>query len=224
MEPDVTDHQPSIQASIQHPRVFHDPRAITQPALAGQPAQRRLALLRRLGLGESPDEEFDTFARALAQAARDLTGAVERPYAMVNFISTRQYFAGLYAAAPNRPDSAVAAGAATGPYDGVQVGREMPLDYGWCPHVIDRGKALVLDDVCDYPRFVGNPVTARVGIRSYLGAPLIHHSGTTIGTICVVDRQPRPWGRDGLTLIKARATEIIDRIHDRERRLTGTSG
>jgi GAF domain-containing protein len=184
---------------------------------ADREAPRRVARLRELGIGDRPDPEFDGFARALAEAARTLTGATNHPFTMVNFITEeRQYFAGLYVTSPSHADSAVAAGSATA---GAQVGREMGLDHGFCPHVVVRRKPLVLDDVCDYPRFAGNPVVDQVGIRSYLGAPLIDRTGVTLGTICVVDRERRDWGHAGLDLIKSRAAEMIELIHRRERRL-----
>ncbi|MEU8235914.1 GAF domain-containing protein [Actinoplanes sp. NPDC048967] len=156
----------------------------------------RMRRLRELGLGEQPDPEFDDFARKLTE----VTGA---PYAMVNFISEdRQYFAGLHTVAKGDPSAAP--------------GRVMDRDHGYCPHVVVRRKALVLDDVCDYPRFAGNPVVDEIGIRSYLGAPLIDRTGTTLGTICVVDVEPRPWGRPGLETIKSMAAELITQIHRRE--------
>ena len=159
----------------------------------------RMRRLHELGLGDQPVPEFDDFARKLSE----VTGA---PYAMVNFISeNRQYFAGLHTAPPP-PGSPPEA----------QPGRVMDRDHGYCPHVVVRRKALVLDDVCDYPRFAGNPVVDEIGIRSYLGAPLIDRTGTTLGTICVVDVEPRPWGRPGLETIKSMAAELIDQIHRRE--------
>ncbi|UNO43122.1 GAF domain-containing protein [Streptomyces sp. MST-110588] len=99
-------------------------------------------------------------------------------------------------------------------------GRVMARDHGYCPHVIVRRKALVLEDVCDYPRFAGNPVVDEIGIRSYLGAPLIDRTGTALGTVCVVDLEPRPWGREGLDTIKTMAAELVEQIHCMERRLT----
>jgi GAF domain-containing protein len=159
----------------------------------------RMRRLRELGLGDQPDPEFDEFARKLSEVTR-------APYAMVNFISEdRQYFAGLHAAS-----------AAPGAPAAVQPGRIMDRDHGYCPHVVVRRKALVLDDVCDYPRFAGNPVVDEIGIRSYLGAPLIDRTGTALGTICVVDIEPRPWGRAGLETIKSLASELITQIHARE--------
>ncbi|HZG06773.1 MAG TPA: GAF domain-containing protein [Streptomyces sp.] len=168
-------------------------------------APARVARLRELGIGDAPVPEFDEFARRLAQ----ITGA---PYAMVNFIDeNRQYFAGLYTPdvdqtvelGPNQPTA--------------QPGRVMARDHGYCPHVIVRRKALVLEDVCDYPRFAGNPVVDEIGIRSYLGAPLIDRTGMALGTVCVVDQEPRPWGRQGLETIKTMAAELVEQIHRMER-------
>ena len=163
---------------------------------------QRVARLRELGLGQGADPEFDAFARDLAETARRLAGTAVPPFAMVNFVTDRQFLAGLYA--PQDPGGAV------------QLGREVPLDHGYCPHVVVRRKALVLDDVCDYPRFAGNPVVDKLGIRTYVGAPLIDRTGTALGTICVIDREPRPWGHPGLNLIKERAADLVELIRRRE--------
>lgn len=165
---------------------------------------QRVARLRELGLGQVPDRELDAFARELAETARELSGADHAPFAMVNFVTDRQFLGGLYS-----PPGSNAAGA-------MLLGREAPLDLGFCPHVVVRRKALVLDDVCDYPRFAGNPIVDRLGIRTYVGAPLIDHTGTALGTICIVDSEPRPWGHPGLNLIKERAAELMQRIRRRE--------
>ncbi|MCZ0985649.1 GAF domain-containing protein [Streptomyces diastatochromogenes] len=161
-------------------------------------APARISRLRRLGLGERPEPGLDAFACHLAQ----LTGA---PYAMVNFIGAdHQFFAGLripVAAPVVREDGSRP-----------EVGRVLPRDHGFCPHVVVRRKALVLEDVRDYPRFAGNPVVDEYGIRSYLGAPLIDSSGMALGTVCASDVAPRAWGRSGLETIKALAAELVVRI------------
>lgn len=168
---------------------------------------QRVERLRELGITNMPDAELDEFARRLAE----ITGA---PYAMVNFIDDdSQYFAGLAEPADAGADPAAMATEVT------DVGRDMERDHGYCPHVVVRKKALVLEDVCDYPRFAGNPVVDKIGIRSYMGAPLIDHNGIALGTVCVVDTEARPWGRPGLETIKAMAAEVMARIHEREREL-----
>ncbi|MFI1206397.1 GAF domain-containing protein [Streptomyces sp. NPDC020802] len=201
-------------------------------------APARTRRLRVLGLGEHPEPSLDAFARRLAE----LAGA---PYALVNFIGEeRQFFAGLHtrpgsgsgsgsgggadparppagAVAPTEPAGAGgttgAVGVASGTVGAVfGTGRRMARDYGFCPHVVVRRKALVLEDVRDYPRFAGNPVVDEFGIRSYLGAPLIDRTGIALGTVCVTDVEPRPWGRSGLDTIKAMAAELVEQIELRE--------
>ncbi|MEW2635133.1 GAF domain-containing protein [Streptomyces sp. NPDC048389] len=168
-------------------------------------APARVQRLRRLGFGDRPDAAFDDFARKVAEVTR-------APYSMVNFIDeNRQFFAGLHTPSGTRRGT----GPGTAPGGG-EVSRFMARDHGYCPHVVVRRKALVLEDVCDYPRFAGNPVVDAIGIRSYLGAPLIDRTGIALGTICVVDTEPRPWGRAGLETIKSLAAELIEQIHRRE--------
>ncbi|MCX5094616.1 GAF domain-containing protein [Streptomyces sp. NBC_00365] len=175
-------------------------------------APARVRRLRRLGLGQRTEPAFDAFADRLAEVA-----AV--PYSMVNFIDeNRQFFAGLHTPDGNvsvaRPLPAASDGTGTG--TGRGIGRYLTRDYGFCPHVVVRRKALVLEDVCDYPRFAGNPVVDEIGVRSYLGAPLIDHTGIALGTICVVDLEPRPWGKAGLETIKAMAAELVEQLERRE--------
>jgi GAF domain-containing protein len=163
----------------------------------------RAARLRHLDLGTKPDPEFDEFAQRIAR----ITGA---PNAMVNFIGdTQQYLSGLFIAG-----AAVEAAGSAVPFS-----RSAPLGTGYCPHVIARRKALPLDDVFAYPRFAGNDVVDKMGVRAYLGAPLIDRTGTALGTVCVVDSEPRTWGHEGVHVIKQLAAELVELIHRREREL-----
>lgn len=166
---------------------------------------QRMARLQQLGLGNHPVREFDEFAARLANWART-------PLAMVNFIGVdQQYFAGLYAG--NSANAGVLEAAQTSA--NASVSRVMARDHGWCPYVVVRRKALVLDDVCAYPRFSGNPVVDEIGIRSYIGAPLIDTTGIALGTICAVADHTSEWGRPGLEAIKSMAAELVSLIQRR---------
>ncbi|MEU6574741.1 GAF domain-containing protein [Streptomyces sp. NPDC046805] len=165
-------------------------------------APARTRRLRRLGLGERPEPALDAFADRIA-------GLIGAAYAMVNFIGEeRQFFAGL--CAPGAWPTTKADG--TRPH----VDRCLPRDHGFCPHVVVRRKALVLDDVCDYPRFACNPVVDEYGIRSYLGAPFMDSTGIVLGTVCAVDAEPRRWGKAGLETIKSMAADLGAEIALRE--------
>ncbi|GAA1422973.1 GAF domain-containing protein [Streptomyces thermospinosisporus] len=175
-------------------------RLLLTPEDKGAPARRRR--LQLLGLGERPEPALDAFAHRLAE----LTGA---PYAMVNFLHEEgQFFAGLYT--PSAPPAVRSDGT------GTLLGRSLPRDHGFCPHVVARRKALALQDVGDYPRFAGNPVVDEFGIRSYLGAPLIDSTGMVLGTVSVCDIRPRAWGQEGLAAIKEQAARLVVRLEGRE--------
>jgi GAF domain-containing protein len=168
-------------------------------------APQRAARLQQLGIAEQPDPEFDAFARELAET-------MKAPFAMVNLIFPHgQYFAGLY---PSSEDRGVPW--QTDPF------RVMACDHGYCMHTVTRRHALALDTVLDYARFAVNPVVDEPGVRAYLGAPLLEPSGTTLGTICVLDTEPHDWGRDGVEWIKAKAAELVDRILQRSAGANGS--
>ena len=168
---------------------------------ADEQSPQRARRLQEIGITE-PNNEFDDFARRVGELTR-------ASYALVNFIGPEhQYLGGLY--------TSPAAPTGNQVVEMVQANRILPPEYGYCPHVVARRKALVLEDVCDYPRFAGNPVVDEIGIRTYLGAPLIDRTGVAIGTICVVDLEPRPWGRTGLETIKSFASELTAHLNRRE--------
>jgi hypothetical protein len=169
---------------------------------------RRVARLRELGLYDIPNHSFDVLAAKLAKAGAALAGIDYAPYAMVNFRTDQhQFFAGLHVPSEGQAD--------TGPDDGSEVSRVMDLEHGYCPEVVGRGKALVLDDVCAHPRFDSNEVVDLIGIRSYLG-DVVHdpRTGIILGTACIVDTERRGWGRAGLKLIKESVAEVEQHIWD----------
>lgn len=179
-----------------------------QPLAPDLDVTQRMTRLAELGLGTQPVRIFDDVARHLAEQA-------SAEYAMVNFITDReQYFAGLHAPSGEKAEALQAAQATVK----VAPSRTMRHDQGYCPHVIRRRLSLVLDDVCQNPRFAVNPVVNEMHIRSYMGAPLIDDkTGVALGTVCAVSTSTSGWGRQGLDLIKATAAEVMAMIVRAER-------
>ncbi|WP_435812021.1 GAF domain-containing protein [Streptomyces tendae] len=145
--------------------------ATSLPTQQAAELAERYELLQRLGVSTTANEDFDDLAREMATQAGFL-------YGFVNLFLEEQTFVGLH---QPPADSGY-----------VIVGRTMSHDHGWCPDVVARRKALPLHDVHASPRFSGNHVVDAVGVLSYFGAPLIHESGTVLGTVCVVDPEKRP--------------------------------
>lgn len=175
----------------------------TDPLRGDGEEELRRRRLTELRLTDRPNDRLDRFAAQLASEAGELVD-LSTPDAMVNlFIGGRQYFVGLHLAAHNGPTGNTLRQASS-------PGREMPRTEGWCPHVIARKLPLVLNDTCARPRFAANPVVGSLGIRSYLGAPIIDpETDVALGTVCVVSRDVRPYGRQGLEFIKKQARDAF---------------
>ncbi|MCJ2033017.1 PAS domain S-box protein [Methylobacterium sp. J-068] len=72
---------------------------------------------------------------------------------------------------------------------------QTPLDQSVCAHALGEPDLLVIPDLTRDPRTRANPlVTGEPYLRFYAGAPLTAPGGERLGTLCVIDHEPRPAG------------------------------
>ncbi len=70
--------------------------------------------------------------------------------------------------------------------------RETPLETSLCSHVILQADFVEIPDTLQDARMADNPLcTSEQGLRFYAGARLIASDGLPIGTLCVLDTEPR---------------------------------
>lgn len=125
----------------------------------------RISDLLRYGVLDTPaDSRLDEITRIAA-------GAFEVPIAMVSFIDQdRQWI-----------KSQV----------GVEL-KEIKRIYAFCNHAIESGQTLIVSDTTKDDRFKNSPIVAGAPfIRFYAATPLTTHTGSHLGTICIMDHKPR---------------------------------
>ncbi|AWN38926.1 PAS domain-containing protein [Methylobacterium radiodurans] len=149
----------------------------------------RLAALHAYAILDTPPEPaFDDIAQMAAQAC-------DVPMAHINFIDAdRQWIK-----------------AAVG-----HVAREMPLQFGFCTDALGADDVLVLPDLAaEHDRATNPMVVGEPHLRFYAGVPLTTPEGHAIGTLCVLDREPRRLTEPQIFILKALARTVMAQLEAR---------
>jgi len=83
-----------------------------------------------------------------------------------------------------------------------------------CGHVVANAKTLVVPDIARDLRFARNPVLRDRGLRFYAGAPLRDNHGRVLGTLCLLDSEPRTLNKREVGLLEAMAQELMDQLRE----------
>src|ERR1700733_3250549 len=77
-----------------------------------------------------------------------------------------------------------------------------------------RRHAIVVTNATQDSRFAGNPyVITNPGVRFYAGFPLQTRNGHNVGTLCLVDVEPRVFDADQLEVMSDLAHMVMDELH-----------
>lgn len=96
---------------------------------------------------------------------------------------------------------------------GLDVGETM-REISFCGHAIMNDHVMQIPDARRDPRFADSPlVTGEPNIRFYAGAPLISPDGFRVGTLCLIDREPRePLHGDDLEVLTDLADMVVEQL------------
>ncbi|MDD1780065.1 diguanylate cyclase [Enterovibrio sp. ZSDZ35] len=79
----------------------------------------------------------------------------------------------------------------------------IPRDLSFCGHTILNDSPLIVANADKDPRFFDNPyVTGLPNIKFYAGYPLHHANGSVLGTLSLIDDQPRTFDDDDISSLK----------------------
>lgn len=78
-----------------------------------------------------------------------------------------------------------------GPMNDLVQSRQYPRIESLCTHVVDSLQSLAISDTFAHPGCAGNILVHQYGVRAYLGVPLIASNGCCVGTLAVMDQNPR---------------------------------
>jgi len=154
--------------------------------------QQRILALRRFGLLDTaPEAIFDGIVRSIANIC-------EVPIALFTLVdSERQWFKSAH---------------------GLEI-TQTPRDIAFCNHAIaDPDELLLIEDTELDDRFVSNPLVVEdPRIRFYAGKSVLSDDGYPLGTLCVIDREPRSLSKYQTGSLVALSETISHILAERER-------
>lgn len=160
--------------------------AVANPAIIPPNEAARLAAVRRYEILDTPPD--GAFERITALAAR----LFNVPIAIVSVVDEdRIWFKSHYG------------------LDVEEIGR----DPGLCASAILQNRPWIITDARRDPRALANPLVAgEFGLRFYAGAPLRTSDGYNLGTICVLDFEPRDVTADERATLEDLAALVMDEL------------
>lgn len=145
---------------------------------------RQAALRRYHVLDTPPEKDFDRITSLVAKVC-------EVPTALITLIDKeRQWFKSCFGL-------------------GADI-RETDIEHSFCVYAVDKQDVFVVEDATEDPRFKDNPfVTGPPHFRFYAGAPLRTPGGVHIGTLCILDDEPRVFDAADLEILESLADLVV---------------
>ncbi|MDP3927828.1 MAG: GAF domain-containing sensor histidine kinase [Bacteroidota bacterium] len=98
---------------------------------------------------------------------------------------------------------------------------ETPRDYSFCAHAINNPEEIfIVNDARLDERFADNPlVTEKPNVIFYAGMPLISESGFPMGTMCVIDPNPKQLSQGQIEALRGLSKQVINLLELRKSKI-----
>jgi GAF domain-containing protein len=89
------------------------------------------------------------------------------------------------------------------------IGEDLPRGVALCAKTIERDRTLIIPDASIDPEWRDHPLVAgEPGIRFYAGHPISTADGWRIGTLCLIDDQPRTFTEEDAQVLRRLAAQV----------------
>ena len=160
------------------------------PGTPGNEEERLVALESYAIMDTLPEEEYD----AITRIASEICGT---PISIITLIDgKRQWFkskVGLEAT-------------------------ETPREYAYCAHgILTPDEPLIVNNAFEDERFADNPLaTGDPHVEFYAGVPLVTPEGLALGSLCVIDTQPREIAKEKIEVLQILAKQVVSLLELRK--------
>lgn len=93
--------------------------------------------------------------------------------------------------------------------------RETPLTHSFCQHVVTSAAPLIVADAPNNSQVCDNLAIRDMGVKAYIGTPIVDPDGQILGSLCAIDNQIRNWSARDLGVLKGFAKAITAELASR---------
>lgn len=103
---------------------------------------------------------------------------------------------------------------------GMEDTHQTPRGISLCSLAILDNKPTIFNDALNEPCLLTNPlVSGSFGLRFYAGVPINTNDGFNIGTVCVIDKEPREFGEKEKQMLQQFSKSVLNDLEVRRNTL-----